>query len=145
MPVSQSYKKWYERHKEEHNERRRARYQSDAEYRSRIQTASRAHRQKNKSVKPEKTVFTIGEAAAQVKRDVTTLNQWEKKGYIPNTKGKQGYRIYTPHQIKLMAAFSSFLRALDLKGVPVKHSSEYKDVVQEQATTLKEQWHGCEN
>ena len=114
---TKSYRKWYAKHREEFNAKRRARYRQDKEYRSKMLKTAKEYREKGaKYTAPEYTyrlvgdkevkVYRISATADRVGRSVFALRDWEAKGIIPPSAFGDGHRVYTENQIKLMQSIA---------------------------------------
>lgn len=102
------FTRWYQRHRDDYNARRRERYKTDPEYRERVLSHSR----KSEFVThvPENMVL-IGEAAQSVGRNPYTLKTWEMKGFVPVALKINNCRVYTHQQVDLLKELAAFLDA----------------------------------
>jgi len=125
------YGKWYEKHKDERNARRRERYKRNADYRqAAIQRAAkyRAEQEgeefKEAITTPETRhyrnvdghvveVFKIGEVAKLLGKSPQTIRNWETRNLIPAPIFDEPQRLYTEHQISLL---HKIRRAVGLGG-----------------------------
>lgn len=107
-----TYKDWYSAHAKELSERRRARYESDPEYKKKILEQNRLYREKKAredSARPKPMIRVpkrrkpvigivpingkqtpvqlvhIGAFARAIQRSVPTIHQWERNGLLPRT------------------------------------------------------------
>lgn len=123
-PQSKAYRRWYERHREEFNARRRERYQQDKEYRMKAIENTR----KSEPVAPEqapplpreidgKIVYTYrpSAAAAMAGRTYRVLRQWELAGWIPATSFPDPQRLYSAGQVKLLRKLANTIDAFRYK------------------------------
>ena len=117
-----SVRKWYSKHKDEYNKKRRERYHTDPEYRKRAIKASRETRKRRaKSNTSNVTmrdyhgtqvqVFSIGKAAEQIGRTAWVIRSWEVDGTIPKAlpEFSESARFYTEHQVELLKWLSEEL------------------------------------
>lgn len=117
-----SFKTWYKTNKKSLNKGRRAKYDTDEEYRQRVLQMNRDARARRRvKQKKEKDaergatllraatvpwkqsgqLFTIGALARSLGRSVQTVRLWEERGLIPPTqhRSEKGDRLYTSEQI----------------------------------------------
>ena len=130
-PKAQDYfQEWYDDNRDDLNERRRARYAADPEYRKKVQKwnqdararrrkeAAREDREAKRAVKIKtagawKTVevevdgvmvrmFTIGALARAIGKGISTIRVWERNGTLPETpyRSKKGDRLYTLEMVE---------------------------------------------
>ena len=106
---------YYRKNKDRISARRKKKYHSDGQHRSRLQRLAR-DRYNQVAKSRDKAVgytvkkidgmelYTITYAAQVTGRPKETLRTWEKRGYIPLTTytDTRGWRLYTAHQIKLL-------------------------------------------
>jgi len=127
-----SFQQWYQANGERLNEKRKARYHADPEYREKVlkqNQESRAKRKEEARKQPRpprppqpsrlerpiemevegvvQRVFTTGAVAKQLGCSVQTLRQWEAKGVIPETPlraehGSSRDRLYTAQMVDEM-------------------------------------------
>lgn len=100
------FHRWYDRHKDEYNQRRRERYHSDPEYREKV--LSLARKSDTSTTIPE-GFSLIGDAAEQVGRNPYTLKTWEMKGFVPIALKINNCRVYSAQQIALLKELAAFL------------------------------------
>ena len=121
MPNKEGYyQKYYEDNKDDINDKRRRRYESDEDYRSRVLKHSQTYRDKKRKepgvrmprysqVKEYDTgdggtihLFSVGAFATFVQRSVQSISHWEKQGLIPKTpfRDSRGHRLYTRTMIE---------------------------------------------
>jgi len=110
---NQASRDWYRAHREKHNADRRAKYATDAQYRSTVKERSREYKRENpkhegslRLVNGERIrMYRIGEVAKYLRCSIRTIRRWEAKGIIPHSQGGGGpesHRVYKLHQIGLM-------------------------------------------
>jgi len=137
-PKAQDYfQEWYDDNREDLNERRRARYATDPEYRRKVQKWNREARERRRKESEKedrkakravkiktagswKTVeievdgvmvrmFTIGALARAIGKGISTIRVWERNGTLPETpyRSKKGDRLYT---LEMVESIQSALR-----------------------------------
>lgn len=110
---NQASRDWYRTHREKHNADRRAKYQTDAQYRNTVKERSRNYKRENpkhegsmRLVNGERIrMYRIGEVAKILKCSIRTIRRWEEKGIIPPSQshgGPESHRVYKIHQVTLM-------------------------------------------
>ena len=111
---------WYDTHKDEFNEKRKARYDNDPDYRESVLQRQREYRRTHKSlVKPKPLVkkarnyngrmvlvFRISHVSEAIGVSVQTIVAWEAQGLIPGTTVEANQRYYTNYQISLLKEFA---------------------------------------
>lgn len=156
------FSKYYEENKAEINEKRRQRYEEDPEYKQRVLKSSREYRRRKRErdggerkvraprfAKPlvVKTgdggtieLYSVGFVARLLRRNVQTINHWEKAGVLPPTpyRDERGFRFYTiamigairdavSHKRRLFPVDDSIRKAIESawreQGVPTKAGS----------------------
>jgi DNA-binding transcriptional MerR regulator len=125
-----SFSDWYAKHGDELNSDRRARYQTDPEYRARVLELNRQTRERRKaardaekkveqgavrvritrglwkqfgdSSKGEEVLFTVGALARAIGKSVQTVRLWEDAGIIPepSSRSSKRDRLYTAARIQ---------------------------------------------
>lgn len=128
--VSNYFQQWYESNRDELNQRRRTRYQSDPTYRAKIRSWNQTTREKRKrelekearevkravKMQPSSTwktisvevdgvevrMFTVGALAKALGKSISTLRVWEQNGTIPETpyRSQKGDRLYTLEMVE---------------------------------------------
>lgn len=103
--MSETFRRWYEKNKEEFNGVRKVRYHTDPEYRQKVIEYARISRQRAKlRPKPPKKFFSISETATKANTTPTAIRYWESKNFLPRPDtGK--VRRYTTHESDLVAFF----------------------------------------
>ncbi len=114
------YQKYYEDNKDDINDKRRKRYESDDDYRKRVLKHSQTYRDKKRGrpkvrmprINQVKTcqagdggevqLFSVGAFATFVQRSVQSISHWEKQGLLPPTpfRDTRGHRLYTRSMIE---------------------------------------------
>lgn len=139
--MADTFKRWYEKHKETFNEERRDRYHSDPEYRQRVIEYAKVSRQRAKGrPKPPKKWWSISEAAEAAATSVAALRYWESKKFVPRPDVGT-VRRYTMHQIALLKFFFGELDRLqtmlkDKELTKARYDQELASV----AYTVKKEW-----
>lgn len=110
--MSETFRRWYEKNKEEFNGVRKERYHTDPEYRQKVIEYARISRQRAKQrPKPPKKFLSISETAEKATTTPTAIRYWESKGFIPRPDtGK--VRRYTTHESDLVLFFFGELARL---------------------------------
>lgn len=111
-------REWYEKNKEDHNQKRRERYDNDPEYREKVRAQARESAKKRREANPTVTgvyyrelngvqvqVFKASEIAEEAGINVRTLKTDEKTGKIPLMSFEGRHRVYTQHQKDSLIAF----------------------------------------
>lgn len=120
--IAEYNKLYYEQNKEKISEQRKRRYWEDDRVREGIREKSRERYRKKVSYRDkhvgytvkqaqdsDEKLFTISYAAKVAGKPEDTIRAWERQGVIPLTlyTDTRGWRLYTSHQIELLArAFS---------------------------------------
>ncbi|QCG76664.1 putative DNA-binding domain protein [Vibrio phage vB_VcaS_HC] len=111
-------RKWYADNKDDHNAKRRSRYESDPEYREKAKEQARLSAQKRREANPSVTgvyhrelngvqvqVFKASEVAEEAGINVRTLKADEKAGKIPSMSFEGRHRVYTSQQKANLIAY----------------------------------------
>lgn len=127
------YARYYEKNKERLAAEKRSRYRNDPEYRKAARDRAKLRRRelsqqeketrkktgvvvsrrgprepKSYMIKVNDTpmevmMYTLGQVAKILRREIQTVRKWERDGVIPKptyrSKGKSGYRLYTQLQV----------------------------------------------
>lgn len=113
--MSEERSNWTKRYGEEHNRRRRERYHKDPAYREKVKARRRQlHERETADVPPgavvrhvggiEYHVYKIKEAAEHAGLSgPAIIRDMEKSGVIPQCSFPGQHRVYTQHQIGLIA------------------------------------------
>lgn len=114
----QQSRDWYANNKDDHNEKRRNRYETDPEYREKVQAQARESAKKRREANPTVTgvyhrelngvqvqVFKASEVANEAGVNVRTLKADEKAGKIPAMSFEGRHRVYTSQQKANIIAF----------------------------------------
>lgn len=105
-----SHASWYARHAEEHNARRQERYANDADVRQKARAQAARYRKKvaAEGLLPRLRdgLYTTARVAAILVVSAQTLRNWEAKGSIPKATNGGKQRLYTEHQVTLLAAWA---------------------------------------
>lgn len=115
------YQQWYDKNREARNERRRERYEKDAKLRARERERVRKYRAQMQDpaevgkmfrelngVRHE--VFRVGDVAKQIGAHASVIRRYEKQGAIPSPSFPGEHRLYTAHQVGLIAEICNFKR-----------------------------------
>lgn len=118
-----TFRRWYENHREEFNEKRRQAYAKTpvrkAVSRERAEKY-RAARRQGLSIERSLTrlvdgqpvrVFTTGELADLLGCSAQMIRNWEAKGWIPTTLFPDSHRLYMKHQVMLITSLYNRLSA----------------------------------
>lgn len=118
--AKESYRKWYADNAEEHNAKRRAKYNpTKEELRSRAKKA-RAHRKSKDTHYEEMQVlykgksirgYRIGHIAHLIDKPTHTIEYWENLGYIPKHTLPYVQRVYTQEQVDLIVQLAKVVPA----------------------------------
>lgn len=142
-----AYRKWYDKNRETHNERRRQAYASDPKLREKALEKQREYRATergnngdgkhfrkvgNKKVE----VFRIGTVAEIVGRDIQVLRLWEKKGRIPKPTIKSAQRFYTQRQVDLIQEFVQLMDEVRYQR------NTREEALSKKTAEIKAQWAG---
>lgn len=125
MPKSESFNRWYQNHKHEHNARRRARYAADSKFAKQERKRLREWRQAHPRSKPtgkklvqyngsEIEVFSITKVARLFAVRTAFIRGLESKGLLPEPTVDLPTRHYTRTQVVAMAPLVAHWR--DSKG-----------------------------
>ena len=130
---SENYKKWYERNKDTYNARRRERYKNDKEYRDIAKQHTSNYKRKLTNINREKysEMFTVDQAANEIKMHKTTIRNWIKAGFIP--KPNTGVIRFTKEQVELIREFYKL-------SMEYKNKSDLNDKQNELSKYIKENW-----
>lgn len=130
---SENYKKWYERNKDTYNARRRERYKNDKEYRDIAKQHTSNYKRKLTNINREKysEMFTVDQAANDIKMHKTTIRNWIKAGFIP--KPNTGVIRFTKEQVELIREFYKL-------SMEYKNKSDLNDKQNELSKYIKENW-----
>ncbi len=132
-----TFNRWYGRHSDEFNQKRRDRYHTDAKYRARVLKQAARTRKKPKVDRDPRwkdvviegqtiPVLSVGELAIQIERSPQLIRVWEKKEVIPKPLLPGGARLYTRKQVKLIVALVALIEKHKLLSAPQiqKHSAK---------------------
>lgn len=114
---NQASRDWYRAHREKHNADRRAKYQTDAQYRNTVKERSRNYKRENPKHEGSMRLmngelvrmYRIGEVAKILNCSIRTIRRWEAKGIIPHSQGGGGpesHRVYRMRHVRLMLGLS---------------------------------------
>ncbi|AUR96014.1 putative DNA-binding domain protein [Vibrio phage 1.215.B._10N.222.54.F7] len=123
-------KAWYDENKESHNEKRRNRYETDPEYRARVQQQARESARKRRIENPSVTgiyhrelngvqvrVFKASDVAEEAGISPRTIKADEKAGLIPLMSFEGKHRVYTENQKSgIIAFYAGDLSSAQLKA-----------------------------
>ncbi|AEH21893.1 VHS1080 protein [Vibrio phage 1] len=111
-------REWYDKNKDDHNAKRRNRYDTDPEYREKVRAQARESAKKRREANPTVTgvyhrelngvqvqVFKASDVAAEAGINVRTLKADEKAGKIPLMSFEGRHRVYTQKQKDNLLAF----------------------------------------
>jgi hypothetical protein len=113
-----SVNRWYYRHRDEFNAKRRIKYAANAELRERYQIRARTQRVAQSENGPQGRtllrdlgdgikveVHTVGMVAKSIGVTPQTLRRWESNGWIPECVFPSTHRLYTNTQLALLKEF----------------------------------------
>lgn len=117
------FKRWYQDHKDQHNQKRKNRYKLDPAYREQVKRQQRLYRA-SKPSEPKGyipkyreiggqyiEVFRVGLVCSELKISNRTIVLWEDTGLIPKTTVEGKHRYYTEYQIGLLRVFAEGMAA----------------------------------
>jgi hypothetical protein len=121
-PSTLNWRTWYEKHKDEHNERRRQRYKEDAEYREAQQANAREQKRRLSERVPEGRIrlrykrgtvlaYRVSHVASLIEEPIGSFRTWEREELIPPPIFSHPDRAYTGHQVVLLGEFANELRS----------------------------------
>ena len=141
------YSKWYGEHKEERNERRRARYAADVDVRTRERERVRKYRanqtnpdevgcifRERDGVRIE--VFRVGDVAQQIGAHASVIRRYEKAGLIPKPTFPGEHRLYTKGQVELISEICDWRRNTRYSWRRPQKAEQEKALV----VKIKEMW-----
>jgi|PlaIllAssembly_1097288.scaffolds.fasta_scaffold00079_6 hypothetical protein len=139
--TTNTFKRWYESHKEDFNEFRRSRYHTDPEYRERVINYAKVSRERAKvRPKPPKKFWSISETAASAETSVAALRYWEGKKVIPRPDTGT-VRRYTMHQVALIKFFFSEMKRLQsLVESKELTKTRYDSELDSVSNTIRKEW-----
>lgn len=134
---------WYERNKDDYNQRRRERYQTDKAHREAIQ--QKAREAKKAKIAERKGMVErvwngevllakrIGDVAEEIGVSIQVIRSWEINQIIPRPVfgGKQ--RVYTETQVELMRKLAEAL-------TKAKHYNKYSEVKSKLQLYIENHW-----
>ena len=104
-----AHQKWYEQHRGELSEKRKKRYDEDAEYRERAVEASRRRRRGERTPSvPADAPIPFAEGAKRVGMGNSTLREWRRKQLFPEPKHHNGRLWFSEHQLPLLKKLKDF-------------------------------------
>jgi hypothetical protein len=139
--MSETFRRWYERNKDEFNSARKARYNSDPEYRQKVIEYARTSRQRAKvRPKPPKKFYSISETAERASTTSTAIRYWESKGFFPRPDTGT-VRRYTLHEAELVQFFFTELPRIHLlfQTKELSHA-QYDAELEAVANNIKKSW-----
>lgn len=126
-----SFGKWYEANKERLAAQRKARYDSDPNYRATAKARSADYRERQRALKPTSQPSGIGLEQACETLEVTpwTLNSWKNRGYYPEPSRAAGRPYFSVHQLELLGLLAQFFRQYP-RRLAGMHQDELKTIKQ---------------
>jgi hypothetical protein len=110
-------KDWYQKNKERIAEKRKKKYADDPEYREQRVEASRRYRRGERTppgrAAPPDAPISFKQAAKQLGRKRSTLQEWCRLTYFPTPKLHKGAYWLTEHQVTLLEKLKE---CLDMYG-----------------------------
>jgi hypothetical protein len=115
------YQQWYDKNRDARNDRRRARYEKDADLRARERERVRKYRAQQQDPAEvgrmfreldgtRHEVFRVGDVAEDIGAHASVIRRYEKQGAIPLPSFPGEHRLYTKHQVSLIAEICNFKR-----------------------------------
>lgn len=139
QPKKTTSMRWYERHREDYNERRRERYRTDKGLREQVLARKRSHvtpayvGPTMRWVGDEKVqVWTTGAIACKLGCSAQMLRVWQSKQVIPEPTIPGAHRLYLSHQVDIIEQ----IYKLVVNSHVDKFTEETQLIIQE----LKEKW-----
>lgn len=131
------FKNYYDKNKEEINEKRREKYSQDKAYRESMKAQAREYWHKNHVPSDPTTIkdasgkqfFSISHLSDAINRKVNTIQQYYARGVLPEPThfNNRGWRLYTVKQLNLLASLFAEVDNGDLS-------------IQEVRAALKKEW-----
>ena len=135
-----TFKDYWERKKDERNQIRRDKYNSDPEYHAAVRaTAKQNYKRYKRRMSPidRRTLlsvdgtryWSIGRIARLISRNITTIRLYHKKGVIPEprTFDSRGWRLYSTQQAILLRQL--FRRLDDESDTGVKSLADLSAII----------------
>jgi hypothetical protein len=120
-----SYRRWYEKNKEQLSEKRKKLYAEDPEYRQRALEASRRRRRGEHTLPiPPDAPISFAEASERVGVSTSTLHAWRRKKYFPEPKHHHGGLWFTENQVQLLGELKEFFRVYGKRTSKYRHDQQ---------------------
>lgn len=120
--TSEYYKEWYAKNRVKVAAARKKRYESDPEYRQKVQEQAATARAARKALKPDMPGKSIAEVCELLGVKNWTLHNWRAKGYYPTPALHGGRPYFLPHQVALLKNIRGFFEAY-----PNRNAGIHKD------------------
>lgn len=104
-----AFKNWYEQNKDKLSAERKARYDSDPQYREKVLERSRVFRANHPpSPPPIGFDYSFDEAAEVVGVTTWTFREWRRKNYFPEPNSHGGKFYFSENQIMVLRKLKAF-------------------------------------
>ena len=131
------YRLWYETNKGRLSTKRRQRYSSDAEFRTKAVERSRKRVQAKVQLVTDGYTVSFDSAAKKIGVSIWVLRDWRRKHYFPEPVRRSGELWFTEHQITL-------LQKLRTSWHQIAFTSHYQkeERLEELRESIKSNWQG---
>jgi hypothetical protein len=107
--------KWYEDHKDDLRKTRKAKYDTDAEYKKAAKKRAADRRALLRLPKPEGLDFTFDSVAAELGITVWSLRGWRKNEYYPEPQKFGGRMWFSSNQVGLLKELKDLIAKLGVR------------------------------
>jgi hypothetical protein len=132
--------RWYDKNREDHNAKRRAKYKASEEVREKARANAKRTRERGPGIVSTKPIRVGGEylyspsaVAEKIGRSTETLRTWKRNGWVPQHTHGRGRPMYTMAQIRL-------LRKLARAVEKFRYDKEYEARIQSVAEQIAGEW-----
>lgn len=132
--------RWYDKNRDDHNAKRRAKYKDSAEVREKARANAKRTRERGPGTVSTKAVYVDGTylyspsaVAEKIGRSTETLRTWKRNGWVPAHTHGRGRPMYTMAQIRL-------LRKLARAVEKFRYHKEYEVRIQYVAKQIAGEW-----
>jgi hypothetical protein len=108
MTQRRTFTDWYQENKSRLSAQRKARYQSDPEYRKQAVQRAAEYRSRTRAMKPSIDGLVVKQVCEHLEISAWTLHKWGTLGYYPPPSRIEGRIVFTPSQLELLGLIKQF-------------------------------------
>jgi hypothetical protein len=108
MPNTDYFKDWYQKNKGSLATKRKAKYQTNPDYRAKRLASSYRQRERSRKVLPAGCEVNFSTAAKRLDITFFMLREWSKRKYFPEPVKYAGRMWFTENQVLLMEKLAQF-------------------------------------